>query len=87
MELVIKYHGIYAELAGTAEETVQIEEDATLKNLLHRLGEIHGPDFSQQLKEAAIYIGQDRGGFKKADLTELVAPSATVIITPPIIGG
>jgi len=87
MELVIKYHGVYAGFAGVPQETIQIEGETTLEELLHLLGEIHGKDFLRQLKDAAIFTGHEEGGFKMATMTDVITARTSVIITPPIVGG
>ena len=93
MEIKIQYTGQLAGIAGTSEETVTIEEGATLKPIVEALAQQHGPEYddlvfdsSGDLRPSLLVIVD--GEQAEGDKTSLDLSSVnTVMLMTPIAGG
>jgi molybdopterin converting factor small subunit len=95
-QVTVSYLGMIQRVAGTRREQVELDDSPTLRHLLERLAERHGPDFRERVLE-----GNDLGamltilvdGVNCHTLGGLSAPLGAarevevVLFGPPLAGG
>jgi len=94
--VAVKFLGFLEKLAGQREMTLQVEERATLLDLLHQLGEQFGPRFSASLfrtpQELHTYVRIFVNEEEVDSLDRLLPfqdglPQVAVFLLPAMTGG
>ncbi len=90
MQVTLHYFAQLKRAAGAAEESVTLENGATLRDLVRRLAERHDEGFRQMVldmvgepQRALLYAIGD----KQADLSQPLADADVVTILAPMAGG
>jgi molybdopterin synthase sulfur carrier subunit len=81
MQLPVKLFARARDLAGTAELSLALPEDATVAELRRRLAEAY-PALADLLRRCAVAVDDDFA----AD-TLVLTPTSRVAILPPVSGG
>ena len=81
MRIAVQYFSQLRELAGCAEETVELPAEATIKDLLNRLYQRH-PGLRQWDRQILLGIGVEF-----VDRAHRLLPAEQVRIMPPVQGG
>ena len=90
MQVTVHYFAQLKRAAGVASETVVVEPDATLAQLVQRLAQQHGDAFRALVLDAA---GQPQRtllyavGDEQADLDRVLREGDVVTILAPMAGG
>lgn len=89
MELEVLLFGKLREPAGTAKETVAMDEGADLKSLIAKLGAMHGEEFLKLVSttKALRILVNGREYQILQGLETRLKDKDTVVILPPIAGG
>ncbi len=81
MQIAVQYFSQLREIAGTAEETIELPGGATVADLLGRLYELH-PGLAKWDRQ--ILLG---AGVEFVDRDYALQPDESLAIMPPVQGG
>ncbi len=93
MQITVQYTGQLANLAGAAQETLQVEEGTRLKPVVDRLAERHGPAYADLVLDSdgalrpslLVVLDGEQAEGDKAQLT--LDGVQTLMLMTPIAGG
>jgi molybdopterin converting factor small subunit len=87
IRVTVRYLGTFSQLAGRREESVELEEGATVELLARRLVQAHGRELKRRLEDAStrpvLFVVRERA----VEPSHLLADGDEVLLTYPAGGG
>jgi MoaD family protein len=87
LKVKVKYFGNFRRIIGLKEETLTLQDGATLRALIDVIAQRHGPRVKEHLFTRGQFQGVMLDGRVTDDLDIRLKEGATVVLMPFIVGG